>query len=128
MVAGGSHWSEAAAADLRRFAEAAGLPVAVTFRRQDQHRQRFAQLCRRSRRRHEPAAGRSGCGRPTLLLVLGARLGDIATDGYTLIDPAAPGKTILHVHPDPDLPGSVYRADLAVAADAPAVVARLGRG
>jgi acetolactate synthase-1/2/3 large subunit len=34
------------------------------------------------------------------LLVLGARLTDIATGGFELIDPAAPGKTILHVHPD----------------------------
>src|SRR5690606_12664752 len=57
--------------------------------------------------------------------VLGARLGDIATGGYELIDPQAPGKTVLHVHPDPDIPGQVYRADLAVAAAAPAVLARL---
>ncbi len=61
------------------------------------------------------------------LLVLGARLGDTMTGGYELFDPAAPGKSILHVHPDPDLPGSVHRTVLCVTARAPAMVARLVR-
>jgi acetolactate synthase-1/2/3 large subunit len=59
------------------------------------------------------------------LLILGSRLGDTATDGYSLLDPAAPGCTILHVYPDPDELGRVWRPDVAVAATAPAALAAL---
>ena len=45
------------------------------------------------------------------LLILGARFGDVASGGYA-VDPAPPGKTILHVHPDPDELGRVFRPDL----------------
>jgi len=126
IVAGGSGWSAQAAGDLQRFAEAQGLPVAVTFRRQD-YIDNLAGCY----------AGDLGVGgNPALmwrlrqadcLLVLGARLGDIATGGYELIDPAAPGKSILHVHPDPNLPGSVYRTDLAITARAADVVAKMAK-
>ncbi|MDJ0826242.1 MAG: thiamine pyrophosphate-binding protein [Rhodobacter sp.] len=126
VIAGGPGWSAAAARDLQRFAEAQGLPVAVSFRRQDY-------LDNRS-----PAyVGDLGVGaNPRLaarvraadcLLVLGARLSDTATGGYDWIDVAAPGKAIAHVHPDPGVPGAVYRCDLAVTARAPDVVARLAQ-
>ena len=124
VIAGGPGWGARAAADLQRFAEAARLPVAVPFRR-------LGHLDNAS----DSYAGDLGVGmnprlaarlrQADLLLVLGARLADIATGGYALLDPRAPGKTVLHVHPDPDLPGQVYRADLAVAADAAGVLARL---
>jgi acetolactate synthase-1/2/3 large subunit len=126
VIAGGPGWSAGAAADLARFAEAFDLPVAVTFRRQDY-----------MDNAHPCYAGDLGVGmNPRLalrlreadcLLVLGARLGDIATGGYEHVDVAEPGKTILHVHPDPDEPGRVYRPDLAVAAPAPAVLVELAR-
>ncbi len=126
VIAGGPGWSEAAARDLQRFGEAQEVPVAVSFRRQDYMDNR------------SPAyAGDLGVGaNPALavrlreadcLLVLGSRLGDIVTGGYELLDPAAPGKTIVHVHPDHGVPGSVYRADLAVTARAADVVARLAQ-
>ncbi len=126
VIAGGPGWSAEAARDLQRFGEAQELPVAVSFRRQDYMDNR------------SPAyAGDLGVGaNPSLakrlreadcLLVLGSRLGDIVTGGYEFLDPAAPGKTILHVHPDPGMPGSVYRADLAVTARAADVVARLAQ-
>ena len=124
VVVGGPQWTQEAADGLARFAQAAGLPVASTFRRLD-HMDNAA----------PNYVGDLGVGmnpklaarlrQADLLLVLGARLGDIASGGYELIDPAAPGKTILHVHPDPDLPGIPYRPDLAIASDAPGVIARL---
>ena len=126
VVVGGSGWSDNAALNLQTFAEKQGLPVAVTFRRQDY-----------MDNRSQNYAGDLGVGgNPALmrrlqqadcLLVLGARLGDIATGGYELVDPACPEKIILHVHPDPNLPGSVYRTDLAITARAPDVVAELAK-
>ena len=123
VIAGGSLWTEQATADLTRFAEVHGLPVAVAFRRQDY-----------IDNRHRSYVGDLGVGmRPDLkaalceadtLLILGSRFGDVASGGYA-VDPAAPGKTIIHIHPDPDELGRVFRPDLAVTAAAPAMLAAL---
>ncbi len=124
LIVAGGRWSAAAAADLQRFAERNDLPVAVDFRRQDYIDNRS--LC---------YAGDLNVGmNPALaermraadcLLVIGARLGDIATRGYALVDPAAPHATILHIHPDPDEPGSVYHPALAAVATPESALAAL---
>ena len=54
-----------------------------------------------------------------LILAVGARLGEATTDSYTLVTPDHPGKTLIHVHPDPNELGHVYRADLAICAGMP---------
>ncbi|MCB1406271.1 MAG: thiamine pyrophosphate-binding protein [Rhodobacteraceae bacterium] len=124
IVVGGPHWSPQAARDLADLATGSGLPVAVTFRRQD-----------RIDNRHPNYAGDLGVGmNPALaqrlaqadcLLVLGSRLGDIATGGYEILDPAAPGKTLIHIHADPDELGRVFRPDVAIPHAAPAMTAAL---
>ena len=113
MVVGGPHWSPQAAAALADLAQAAQIPVATAFRRQDY-----------LDNRHPCFAGDLNVGvNPRLaqrvrdadcLLLVGTRFGDIETQGYTLVDPACPGKTILHVHADADEIGRVYGADAAV--------------
>ncbi|MEI4484825.1 thiamine pyrophosphate-binding protein [Frigidibacter sp. MR17.14] len=113
VVLGGSQWSEEAATDIARFAENWGLPVAVSFRRQG-HMDNA----------HPNYAGDLGVGmNPKLgqrlkaadvVLWLGARIGDNQTGGYTLVDPAAPGKTVLHVYPDASELGRVVRPDLGI--------------
>jgi acetolactate synthase-1/2/3 large subunit len=123
LIAGGPLWTQTAAADLTRFAEAQGLPVAVAFRRQDY-----------MDNRHPNYVGDLSVGmRPDLkaalqeadtLLILGSRFGDVASGGYA-VNPAAPGKTILHVHPDPDELGRVFRPVLGISAPAPAMLAAL---
>jgi len=60
-----------------------------------------------------------------LLVLLGTRFGDIVTNGYDIIPPAAPGVAIAHIHPDPNEIGRVFRADLAIAARAADVIAHL---
>lgn len=125
VIAGGPLWTEAAARDLTTFAAARGLPVAVSFRRQDY-----------MDNTHPNYVGDLSVGmRPGLkaaleeadtLLVLGSRFGDIASGGYA-VDPARPGKRILHVHPDPDELGRVYRPDVAIAAPAPALLDALAK-
>ena len=111
---------------LRLFAERQNLPVATPFRRQDLMDNRSRNYVGDLGVGMNPALARrlrdSDC-----LLVLGARLGDVMTGGYELVDPAAPGKSILHVHPDPDLPGSVYRTDLSVVARASDMVTQLAQ-
>ncbi|MEX5730069.1 acetolactate synthase-1/2/3 large subunit [Rhodovulum iodosum] len=124
VVVGGPHWSRSAAANLAGFAETFDLPVAATFRRQDY-----------MDNRHGHYVGDLGVGmNPKLgarlkaadvVLALGTRLGDTATNGYALIDPGDPGKRIVHVHPDPDELGRVYRPDPGIALSAPAMLAAL---
>jgi acetolactate synthase-1/2/3 large subunit len=52
-----------------------------------------------------------------LVIVVGPRLGEATTDGYSLITPDHPGQTLVHVHPDPNELGRVYHADLPICAD-----------
>jgi acetolactate synthase-1/2/3 large subunit len=124
IIAGGPHWSDKAARDLGHVASSWSIPVALGFRRQDY-----------LDNRHPGYAGDLNVGvNPRLaarlrdadtLVVIGSRLGDVETQGYTLLSPAAHGKRLIHVHPDPDEPGRVWATDLAVSARAPDFVAAL---
>jgi len=113
MILGGGGWSEKACADIAQFAEANGLPVGTSFRCQDL-----------IDNRHPNFAGDVGIGiNPRLaervrgsdvLLVLGARLGEMTTGGYTLIDIPRPRQTLIHVHPGAEELGRVYQPTLAI--------------
>jgi acetolactate synthase-1/2/3 large subunit len=115
-IVGGADWSPRAAHHFANFAVRHGLPVAAAFRRQDAIHNDCAVY-----------AGQLGYGpNPRLqqrirdadvLLVVGPRLGEATTDGYTLITPDHPGQILVHVHPDPNELGRVYHADLPICAD-----------
>ncbi|MFO7804806.1 MAG: thiamine pyrophosphate-binding protein [Paracoccaceae bacterium] len=117
IVVGGSSWDKGASSVLEQFAETTGLPVVASFRRQDY-----------LDNRHSHYAGDLNVGvNPKLaqrvrdadcLLLLGTRFGDIDTQGYTLVNPADPQKTILHCHAAPGEVGRVYGADVGIAAPA----------
>jgi acetolactate synthase-1/2/3 large subunit len=47
-------------------------------------------------------------------LAIGGRLGEIPSDGYTLVRPPVPGQRLVHVHPDPDELGAVYQPELGI--------------
>lgn len=113
LVIGGSGWNEQACANIRTFAETFELPTAVTFRRQDifDNRHRFY-------------AGVLGLGTSPaltervkasdLLLVVGDRLSEAATNAYSLIELLAPVRKLIHVHPDPNELGRVYQTSLPI--------------
>jgi acetolactate synthase-1/2/3 large subunit len=115
-IVGGADWSPRAAHHFANFAVRYGLPVAAAFRRQDAIHNDCAVY-----------AGQLGYGPnprlqqrirdADLLLVVGPRLGEATTDGYTLITPDHPGQILVHVHPDPNELGRVYHADLPICAD-----------
>jgi len=62
-----------------------------------------------------PAACLDALRRADLVLVVGARLDEITTQGFTL---PAPGARIIHADTDPSVPGAAMPADLALTADA----------
>jgi acetolactate synthase-1/2/3 large subunit len=115
-IVGGAGWHAKAREHFTSFAEGIGLPVAGAFRRQD------------AIANSSPVwAGNLGYGpnpklverikQADLVLAVGARLGEATTDSYTLVTPEHPGQTLIHVHPDPNELGRVYRPDLAICAD-----------
>jgi len=115
-IIGGGGWDAAASHHFAHFAARIGLPVAAAFRRQD------------AIPNSSPVyAGNLGYGpnpklverirAADLLRVVGPRLGEATTDGYTLITPDHPDQILVHVHPDPNELGSVYRADLPICAE-----------
>ena len=115
-IVGGGGWDEAAGDHFAAFAERIGLPVACAFRRQD------------ALPSSSPVyAGNLGYGpnpkllervrNADLLLVVGPRLGEATTDGYSLITPDHPGQTLVHVHPDPNELNRVYKTCLPICAD-----------
>ena len=113
VLAGGSGWTVQSAQALRRFAENWKLPVANTFRAQDTFDNH-----------HPQYAGDVGIGiNPKLaqrirdcdlLLVIGPRLGEMTTGGYTLIDLPAPKQKLVHIHASAEELNRVYRADIAI--------------
>lgn len=114
-IIGGADWNDAAARGIADWATRSGIPLAAAFRRQDA----VANDC-------PVYAGNLGYGpapalvervrAADLLLVIGARLGESTTDGYTLVTPDHPGQRLVHVHPNPHEPGMVYRTDLPICA------------
>jgi acetolactate synthase-1/2/3 large subunit len=115
-IVGGAGWCGGAAHFFAEWAARIGLPVAAAFRRQDAFPNASAVY-----------AGNLGYGPSPklvqrvkdadLLLVVGARLGEATTDGYTVPTPDHPDQILVHVHPDPEELGRVYRTDLPICAD-----------
>lgn len=124
VLVGGPGWSDEACADVRRFAEANALPVCCSFRSQD------------ILDNESPCyVGDLGTGpnpklvervrAADLLLVLGARLGEITTQGYQLLSIPVPKQTLIHVHAAAEEPGRVFHPTLAIQAGTAAMAAAL---
>jgi acetolactate synthase-1/2/3 large subunit len=119
MIVGGPGWSGEVRERVQDFARRFDMPVVSSFRCQDYIDNRL-----------ESYVGHAGVGMdPTLakaiedadlLFVVGSRLGEMTTNGYTLIDIPTPRQKLIHVHPSGDELGSVYRADVPVVASAEA--------
>src|ERR1043166_1523765 len=113
LLLGGSRWSAEACMQVQNFAENFSLPVATTFRR--------AHLFDPD---HPNYAGDLGIGpNPKLLarvkgadliVLIGGRLGEMPSQGYTLLDIPGPSQTFVHVHPGAEELGRVYRPHLAI--------------
>ncbi|MDI9331597.1 MAG: thiamine pyrophosphate-binding protein [Alphaproteobacteria bacterium] len=113
VIAGGGGWTTQAAQALQRFAENWKLPVGNAFRFQDTFDNH-----------HPQYAGDVGIGiapklaqhiqDSDLLLVIGPRLGEMTTSGYTLIQAPRPKQKLVHIHGGAEELNRVYRADLAI--------------
>ncbi len=115
VIAGGSGWDAEACAALQRFAENWQLPVACGWRFQDTFDNR-----------HPLYAGDVGIGinprlaariaAADLVIALGVRLGEMTTNGYTLLQAPRPRQKLVHIHAGAEELGRVYAADLMLQA------------
>jgi acetolactate synthase-1/2/3 large subunit len=113
LLLGGGGWSADAVRDIAAFAEANDLPVGVSFRCQDLFDNG-----------HKNYVGHVGIGidpplaarvkEADLLLVVGARLGEMTTGGYTLVQVPTPRQTLVHVHAGAEELGRVYQPALPI--------------
>lgn len=124
VMIGGGDWTAAECAALQDWAAANDLPVCASFRRQDKFDNE-----------HPNYIGELGLGaNPALLarvaaadvlLVLGARLGEIGTNGFATLGIPRDDRCLIHVYPSPDELGHVFQPTLAVPARPGDVVAAL---
>jgi acetolactate synthase I/II/III large subunit len=124
IVVGGGGWSEQAGRDVLAFAEASNIPVAASFRRQDYVDNGSSVYAGPLTIGMDPALAQR-VRDADVLLALGTRLGEIATQQYSLLDPPRPAQTLIHVHADPDELGRVYEADLPIVSGSPQFAAAL---
>jgi acetolactate synthase I/II/III large subunit len=113
VLLGGGGWTGEACRKLQAWMEKAGLPAGTSFRSQDLFDNRSPSY-----------AGDVGIGiNPKLaqrvkdadvLLVIGARLGEMTTGAYTLVEAPVPQQTLIHVHAGAEELGRVYRPELAI--------------
>ncbi len=126
ILAGGGSWTETGRQALARLAEQADAPVAVSFRRQDLIDNEHPHYAGDLSTSVDPRLVRR-VREATHLLVLGARLGEMTTRGYTTLRPGRQDVPLVHVHPDPFELGRVFIPELPVPADPGAFAATLAR-
>src|SRR6516225_5008855 len=118
LLVGGSGWSDDACRDIANFAQANDLPVCCSFRRQDIVDNRIPCF-----------VGDLGTGaspslvarvrQADLLLAVGARIGEITSQSYSLLGIPEPGKVLIHVHAGAEELGRVFRPTLAIQSGMP---------
>ncbi|HEU0230830.1 MAG TPA: thiamine pyrophosphate-binding protein, partial [Burkholderiaceae bacterium] len=114
-ILGGARWNAQAVSDFADFAQRHALPVAVEFRRQ----MLFPTT-------HPNFVGDVGLGgNPALMaalreadlfLLVGGRMSEVASQGYTLLNIPVPAQQLVHVYPDAAELNRVYHASLAIQA------------
>jgi acetolactate synthase-1/2/3 large subunit len=123
-IVGGQPWSASAGSAVADWCTASGIPVASSWRCQDYVDNTAACYAGHLGLGLDPPL-RDRLRDADVLLVVGARLGDVETGGYATIPPPGVGRTLIHVHPDPDELGRVYEPELGIVASGPRFAASL---
>jgi len=124
VIAGGANWTDAAVRDFAAFVNAWDLPVACAFRRQDVIDNRDPHYVGHLSLGVSPKLAER-VKTADLIVAFGTRLGDIATDSYTLLEAPRPKQKLVHIHADSFELGRVYQAALPIHAGVEAGAAML---
>ena len=115
MILGGAGWNEQACADIQAFAEANGLPVAASFRCQDLFDNTNGNYAGELGTSVSPKLAQR-LKNADLLIVVGSRLGEMTSGGYSLVDLPVPRQKLVHIYMESSELGRVYEPDLAIVA------------
>lgn len=100
VIVGGPSWTAATKVAVEAFGLRYDIPIAAAFRCHD-----YVDNRHRCYAGHLGIAAnpelRSAARQADLVLVIGAHLGEITTQGFSLFDGSDPGQHIIRVHPDP---------------------------
>jgi acetolactate synthase-1/2/3 large subunit len=118
MLVGGSGWTDDACRDIANFAQANDLPVCCSFRRQDIVDNRLACFVGDLGTGASPALV-ARLKEADLLLAVGARIGEITSQSYSLMGIPDPGKVLIHVHAAAEELGRVFSPTLAIQSGMP---------
>src|SRR6267143_310012 len=124
VILGGTVWTREACRDLQAFAESSGLPIACSFRFQDLFDNRHGHYVGDGGIGINPKLAERVRG-ADLLLVIGARLGEMTTGAYTLVEPPRPKQKLVHVHAGAEELGRVYQGELLINSGMPQIAAAL---
>lgn len=125
VILGGSGWTKESVAGMRAFLEKHNLSAGASFRCQDLLDNRSSSY-----------VGHIGIGvdpqlaqrvkDADLLLVVGARLGEMTSSAYTLFEVPVPRQSLIHVHAGAEELGRVYQGAVLVNSGYPQFVEALG--
>ncbi len=113
LLVGGGGWSEAARADLNRFAERNRLPVAVVFRSQDLVDNASASYVGDAGVGMAPYLA-GFLGDADLILAINIRFGESTTQGWRLFDVPRMAPMLVHAHESAREIGKIYQPDIAL--------------
>ena len=113
VILGGTRWTEQSVGQMCTALERWSLPVGCSFRRQA--------LCDQL---HPNYAGDVGIGvnpklgsyikQADLVLLVGCRFGEMPSSDYTLLKSPYPDQKLVHIYPDPEELGRVFRPTVAI--------------
>ena len=123
-VVGGPGWTEKSTASVLRFAERFDLPVAAQFRRASALDGEHPNYCGEIGLGVNPKL-KARAENADLLLLIGGRMSEAASQGYTLLAIPQPKQALIHVHAEAEEIGRNYAPTLGIVATSPAFAAAL---
>ena len=126
IIAGGSGWNDNCRKQLEDFAEKSQIPVANSFRCQDYFSHEHANYIGDVGIGINPALKQT-IDEADVLLVIGARLGEMTTAGFSLFDIPVTKQKLIHVHAGAEELGHIYVPELAINATSVSFVEALSQ-
>ncbi len=123
-IVGGPGWTPASSAAVLRFAERCELPVVGEFRRASALDGEHASFAGEIGLAPNPKL-KARIETADLVLLIGGRMSEAASQGYALLDVPAPRQRLVHVHADAREIGRNFHPTLGIIATSPAFAAAL---
>jgi len=114
MLVGGPGWSAQCGQKAMAFAQRTGLPVATSFRCQDYVDNDHPNYVGVLGIAPLPGLRKRISEDVDLLIVVGSRLGEMTTQGYSLVNIPNPQMDFVHIHPGAEELGQVYNPTLGI--------------